>query len=205
MRQDLLGQLLCPLCDSRSDFELHVDADDGREVREGRLTCRACARAYEIRRGILDLLPEPSDVIVSEQRGWLELLGDPPEEEMTRNMLLLPYHGGEIWETTAANFDHGMELVDVRGKRVVDIGAGRCWSSWRLMQAGARSVVALDVLRERFIGLETADIYLSENGNLHFERLLGDMHRLPLGGGVGRRRLHDGYAPPFVGSPGRPA
>lgn len=181
MRRDLLEYLECPLCAARH-FRPEVAEEDAREVREGRLVCSGCQRSYTIRKGIVDLLANPSDVIESEQKGWIEMLGQPPEDEMTRNMLLLPYHDGDIWETTADNFDHGMELVDVRGKRVIDIGAGRCWSARRLVQAGARGVLALDILLERFIGLETADIYL-EHDDIHFERILGDMHRLPVAAG----------------------
>ena len=51
--------------------------------------------------------------------------------------------------------------------------------SRRMIRAGASSVIGLDILLERFIGLETADIFL-ERDDLYFERILGDMNNLPL-------------------------
>jgi SAM-dependent methyltransferase len=44
---------------------------------------------------------------------------------------------------------------------------------------GASYAIGLDILLERFIGLETADIFIQRDG-LYFERVLGDMNNLPV-------------------------
>jgi SAM-dependent methyltransferase len=70
--------------------------------------------------------------------------------------------------------------VDFKDRRVVDIGAGRTWSSRHIAGlGGAREVVAVDVLTRRFLGLETADVFFAEDRR-HFERICGDVHRVPL-------------------------
>lgn len=181
VREELLEIIECPICRGR-DLTLAAAVRGEREIREGEIVCPDCSRRYPIGKGIVDLLPQPTAVIESEQKGWAEMLGQPPEEEMARNMLLLPYHGGAIWETTARNFDQVLALTELDGKRVLDVGAGRCWSSRRIRMAGARYVLALDILRDRFIGLETADIYL-EHDDIYFDRVVGDMHRLPIRAG----------------------
>jgi ubiquinone/menaquinone biosynthesis C-methylase UbiE len=71
---------------------------------------------------------------------------------------------------------------DLRGATVLDIGAGRCWTSAAAAGRGAE-VVALDILKKIYIGLETADIYIEDSGE-HFERVQGDMQNLPFRDGV---------------------
>ena len=109
---------------------------------------------------MVDLLPNPTEIILKEQRGWVELLGE-TSDGLIDTMLSLPYYDQDpLWINVGHNFDRVLEAVDVRGKSILDLGAGRCWSSRRLIQHGAACVVALDILTARYIGLETAEIYL---------------------------------------------
>jgi uncharacterized protein YbaR (Trm112 family)/ubiquinone/menaquinone biosynthesis C-methylase UbiE len=177
MREDVLQYILCPHCRSPR-FDLTIAEKDEREIREGKLSCPACNHHYPIHKGILNLLLNPSSAIQSEQKGWVEMLGE-TSEELVETMLQLPYYKDDIWVTTAENYDQIMAQVDLTGKRVLDIGAGRCWSTRRMMMAGASRAVAVDILEARFIGLETADIFLQHDG-IYFERIMADMNDLPL-------------------------
>lgn len=177
MRQALLNYIRCPIC-SKTNFDLTVTQEDELEVREGYVTCAACDHSFSIRNGIVDLMPNPSKTIQNEQQGWSELLGE-TSEDLVDTMLKLPhYDEDELWINVAINFDGIMQHVDLRGKRVLDIGAGRCWSTRHIMLRGAQEAVGLDILTQRFIGLETADIYLAHD-DIYFERVIGDMNSLP--------------------------
>lgn len=181
MRNELLNYICCPVCRG-SQFEVTGQVEDTREYREGYIRCQSCGRVYSFTRGILDLMPNPNQVIAAEQAGWVELLGE-TSDALIDTMLKLPYLDDGPWITTYHNWDEIMGAFSVAGKAVLDIGAGRCWSTRRMMLAGARFALALDILRERFIGLETADIYFEHDG-IYFERLIGDMNELPLQPGV---------------------
>jgi SAM-dependent methyltransferase len=177
VRKDILAYIRCPICHS-TDFDVATLERDEREIREGQLICLGCDHRHPIHKGIVNLLPNPNSVIQSEQQGWVELLGE-THEGLVETMLQLPYLEDDIWVTTYENFDQAMSKVNLAGKRVLDIGAGRCWSTRRIAIMGASYAMAIDILVERFIGLETANIYLEHDG-LFFERVLGDMNNLPV-------------------------
>lgn len=177
MRNELLNYIACPICRA-SDFVVLEQMTNERELREGSIQCRSCGHAFPVTSGILDLMPNPSQTVVSEQVGWHELLGE-TSEALNETMLRLPYLDDGAWMTTYRNFDLILSMFDFSGKSVLDIGAGRCWSTRLMMLKGARFALALDILRKRYIGLETADIYF-DNDNIHFERMVGDMNDLPL-------------------------
>ena len=95
-------------------------------------------------------------------------------------MTALPYYPHDPWPAVAPDFFQIFEHFDFRGKRVVDIGAGRAWSSRHLCSIGhAGELTALDVLTTRYLGLDTADLFFKED-SIFFERLRGDVHRMPV-------------------------
>jgi uncharacterized protein YbaR (Trm112 family)/SAM-dependent methyltransferase len=177
MRENILAYVVCPLCRS-THLQIVVSERDEIEIREGELACADCDAHYPVHKGIIDLLANCTPTIQSEQKGWIELLGE-TTDDLFDTMLRLPYVEDDIWITTHENFDQVMSTVDLSGKRVLDVGAGRCWSTRHLMRAGASYGVALDILAERFIGLETADILIEHDGR-YFERILADMNNLPM-------------------------
>jgi len=177
MRVDILEYVRCPVC-SGTSFEIDILEQDVYEIREGGLLCRDCGRRYEIHKGIVDLLANPSPEVVSEQKGWVEMLGE-TTEDLVDTMLRLPYLQDDLWVTVSENFDQAISGVDLTGKCVLDIGAGRCWSTRRLLLGGASYAMGLDILKERFIGLETADIFIQHDAAC-FDRVVGDMNDLPL-------------------------
>ncbi len=177
MKAEFLHTLRCPRCRS-GELTLDAQEHDKREVRLGTLECAACRRRYPITNGIPNLLPDDDPVITSEVAGWLKLAG-PLDDHLIPTMAALPYYPHKPWIELAPDFVQALELVCFSGQRVLDIGAGRCWSSRHLVRVGqAREVVALDILREKYIGLETADLFM-EMDDIHFERVQGSMHHMP--------------------------
>jgi SAM-dependent methyltransferase len=179
--------LRCPCCGA-GDLELQVEARDAREVRSGSLRCR-CGGEYRIARGVADLLQPDNEVIEREIRGWREIAGfnqhDMPgadDPAMRADLMALPWGTQPPWIHVAPDFFQLFEYFDLRGTRIVDLGAGRTWSSRYLAAFGGAEVIAVDPMLDMTLGLHTADIYLERN-DCYFERLRADMHRLPLADG----------------------
>jgi ubiquinone/menaquinone biosynthesis C-methylase UbiE/uncharacterized protein YbaR (Trm112 family) len=161
------------------------------EIREAELSCRACGAAFPVEKGIACLLFEPAAGIMSEIAAWSEKIDsryeDPEIQKRQRELLLsLPYIPEELepdensrkaWSFEGRMFERFVLGRELGETKVLDIGAGRCWTSAAAAGRGAQ-VVALDILKKMYIGLETADIYIEERGAF-FERVQGDMQNLP--------------------------
>lgn len=178
LKKDFIESLRCSSC-GRSDWRLEIRAQDEREVREGELRCSGCTAVYPIRGGVVDFLDPTDESLQKEVNGWIELAG-PLGEHLVPTMAALPYYPHDPWPQVAPDFFQIFEHESFTDCLVVDIGAGRTWSSRHIANIGrAREVVALDVLTVRFLGLETADIFFQEDG-VAFERIRADLHRIPL-------------------------
>ncbi len=178
MKRSFGASLRCISC-RRAGLTIRASEENDSEVREGAAACPDCGREFPIRNGILDTLDPADEVIQSEIRGWIELAGPLPEG-LVSTMTALPYYPHGPWPHAAPDFFQLFEHVDFAGKHVVDIGAGRTWSTRFVKTIGrAEEVVALDVLQTRFLGLETAEVFFREDG-IHFERIAGDLHDVPL-------------------------
>jgi SAM-dependent methyltransferase len=178
VRESFASSLRCPAC-GRSEWRLSIRSSDAREVREGELRCERCEKRWVIERGVVDFLDPEDDGLAREVKGWHEMAG-PLEESLVPTMTALPWYPHEPWIHVAPDFFQLFEHVNFAGRRIVDIGAGRTWSSRFLMTVGrAAELVAVDVLKKRFLGLETADVFFDQDG-IFFERVCGDIHRLPL-------------------------
>lgn len=178
MKSGFVPFLRCPFCFG-GPLALRSDAANEQEVREGALACAGCGRAFNIGKGIPDFLDPADETLRREIEGWHALMGDLPES-LVPTMTALPYYPHPPWPETAPDFFEIFEHVNFTGLKVVDLGAGRTWSSRFLVALGrAAEVVAVDILTRRFIGLETAEIFFREDG-IYFERIRGDVHRLPL-------------------------
>ncbi|HEY5531730.1 MAG TPA: methyltransferase domain-containing protein [Candidatus Anoxymicrobiaceae bacterium] len=194
MRTTLLSILECPSCGGGPiSIADPVEADT--EIRSATLRCAVCGSIYPVEKGIATLLPDVADSIVTEIDAWsgkidLESFDEKMHETYRRMMLSLPAiteefepdsDARDLWCEIGDNFDRFALRNSRPGMTVLDVGAGRCWSSAALARRGA-SVVALDTLTKLYIGLETADVYIEETG-VFFERVRGDMHRLPFASG----------------------
>jgi ubiquinone/menaquinone biosynthesis C-methylase UbiE/uncharacterized protein YbaR (Trm112 family) len=178
LKRDFVQNLACASCRNRN-LELEIQTEDDREVREGRLRCTSCASDYSIQNGIPDFLNPLDETLEKEVKGWIEMAG-PLGDHLVPTMAALPYYPHDPWPQVAPDFFQIFEHESFAGCRVVDIGAGRTWSSRHIATIGkAKEVVAVDVLTTPYLGLETADVYFKED-HVHFERLRADIHRIPL-------------------------
>ncbi|HTO88533.1 MAG TPA: class I SAM-dependent methyltransferase [Thermoanaerobaculia bacterium] len=181
MKREFVHQLRCVGC-AQPDWQLSVEQEDEREIREGTLRCAACGSEHRITKGVADFLDSKDEGLQQEVKGWLELAG-PLGEHLVPTMTALPYYPHDLWTEVGPDFFQVFEHFSFAGKKVVDLGAGRSWSSRHLATLGrASEIVAIDVLTTRFLGLETADIFFQED-SVFFERIRGDMHRIPLASG----------------------
>ena len=178
MKESFAENLRCRAC-RRSEWQLSIRQSDEREVRDGELLCRGCGCRFGIERGIVDMLDRGDETLMREIEGWHEMAG-PLDEALVPTMTALPWYPHEPWTHVAPDFFQLFEHVSFAGLRVVDLGAGRVWSSRFLMTAGrAADLVAVDVLKKKFLGLETADVFFGQDG-IFFERVCGDLHDVPL-------------------------
>ena len=101
-------------------------------------------------------------------------------------MLALPYLArgplAKSWRVRARSFDALARFVTrVRPRRVLDLGAGNGWLSYRLALAGIASV-AVDMRDDDVDGLGAATCYL-EQPFARFERIAASFEALPLESG----------------------
>jgi SAM-dependent methyltransferase len=175
MRDALLEHLRCPACHSDRSFAL-ADADnDGREAREGTLTCAACAAEFPLLDGIVALLPEPSELVAREAAGLERfaavMRADGWDRERIRR---LPYEDLPYWWGQRRAFEYWAEQLPFKpGEWLLDVGSSTCWASALFAERGL-SVIAIDITTVELQGLGTAEYFIAD-GSLFFERLLSSM------------------------------
>lgn len=193
MQKEFIHIILCPSCGA-GDLGIDMVCEDGREVQEGSVVCKRCKTEYAVKAGIADLLHDPSPAVMRETGAWESMrpVPNPSEGERKRSrewLRALPMLDGK--EGPAAELEtwrrHGRAVFalcggeDWRGKRVLELGAGRCWASAYLARQGA-GVTAVDILGDEDIGLGCGEAFLEEG--VFFERVLCDMHSLPFKNGI---------------------
>ena len=183
MRRDLLDILRCPLCKS-VELELETRAENESEVSEGVVACSDCGRQWPVSDGIVDMLLAPPDVTKREVEGRVQFVDDTRRTKPMDDEWLLGLPESAFFVPTGKNRDFVDNLSKLSAlaafgtqSRVLDIGAGNCWASWRLAARGA-SVVAVDVSRVKYEGLESGAVQIAGHGH-YFERVLGEMENLP--------------------------
>jgi len=197
--RELLSILRCPCCGGEV-LSATGGESYGRERAGGvpggaggpepGIACDLCGRIYQVRKGIADFLVDPPPEVVREKEAFLTFwpgsLSTPEEWEEHRKTILampmlenraLPPADLETWRR------HGREAfgicqgLDWEGRRVLELGAGRCWLAAHLARQGA-AVVAVDILEDEVMGLGCGRFFEEEEG-LRIHRVLCDMHRLP--------------------------
>ncbi len=83
----------------------------------------------------------------------------------------------EIWRIRAASYRLLLRQLGA-GQRVADLGAGNCWLSWRLAEAG-HAVAAIDLSDDPADGLGAAAAY----PEAQFLRIQATFDRVPIGDG----------------------
>jgi ubiquinone/menaquinone biosynthesis C-methylase UbiE len=154
-------------------------------IEEGDVRCLSCDSHYRIAKGILIFKIEDVAVLkeksqwerFAESEGWL----DPNEHYLEA----LPSGGANVlipgdtigWLNHEHNFFTMLKTLSLKGKLVLDLGAGRCWASKWMALMGAE-VVAFDAMEHPTLGLGAGAIYLRNHG-IHFDRVSGDFNELP--------------------------
>jgi SAM-dependent methyltransferase len=150
------------------------------------LKCRGCGFRLDCERGIWKaLLPERilrysrfmsdyESIRASEGRGSAE----------SDYYLALPFHdlSGRLsaqWAIRARTFRYIERRILPResGLRILDLGAGNCWMSYRLQRLG-HAPVAVDLLTNDLDGLGAARHYAEQLGTL-FPRVQAELDNLP--------------------------
>lgn len=96
----------------------------------------------------------------------------------------LPFHDitgrhTEIWRIRAASYDLLIRKVLTGQRRVVDLGAGNCWLSWRLATQG-HTAAAIDLSNDALDGLAAAEVY----PEIQFLRLQTTFDQVPFSDGA---------------------
>lgn len=180
MRESLLQIVRCPTCGD-SGFDFYIIARNDAEIRDGKVLCRKCETNLEIREGILDTLTGFENEIVKKEQECSRTDHYTAEERkrILNDEFVLGNSLEDPWphfprRANHQNFLGLLMLLDLReDDTVLDVGSGTCWSTCQLALRKYRTV-ALDINRDRYMGLGAADIHFSYRG-VYFERVVGDM------------------------------
>lgn len=168
---------VCPVCngplEARSGDRLRCPGDGFEVAREGGIwRFLAPEGAAELDRFLADYRRLRQD------EGWG---ADDPAYYRALPFRDLTGRHPEIWRIRAASYRRLSErLLAGGGRRVADLGAGNCWLSWRLAEAG-HQVAAVDLSDDAADGLGAASFYPE---GTDFVRLQAAFDRVPLADGT---------------------
>jgi ubiquinone/menaquinone biosynthesis C-methylase UbiE len=184
MKKELVNKLKCPECGAM-DFGVVATGGEEAGVMDGALTCRGCGAETPVSGGIVCFRIHDEKVlrekaqweVFAGSEGWLE--------SDVRYLESLPSSGANLlkkndtlnWGVHEWNFFNVLRALGVQGMEVLDLGAGRCWSSRWITLAGGR-VTALDAMEHKTLGLGAGDVFM-QGGDIYFERVAGDFNTLP--------------------------
>lgn len=184
MRAELLSYLRCAAC-GEPGLAMAEAARDTLEVVEGEIHCAACGHMMCIEGGVVDgTHPQAAAIAVREAAGNARFIEETsPEYPHDDDWLLrLPYSlyhvppekGRDLISNLGALMD---EAGWGKGNRILELGAGNCWGTWRVAARGA-DVVATDISRVKYHGLDSGRVMIDGHGH-YFERVTTEMERLP--------------------------
>ena len=158
---------------------------------EGAIVCRKCGQEHRLHNGVLDVVADrPTGDGVDETEGWVRFADREGWNALDEKYLdSLPFFVAKklmpkdtlTWDRHCRNFFRTLSYLDLEGKRVLDVGAGRCWSTRYLAMQGGECT-ATDIMSAPNVGLETAAHYL-KNRSIYFERIRCDMNEFPFNDG----------------------
>lgn len=183
MQEQLINKLKCPIC-SGINLVFESNVSNEIEIFSGSIKCLDCGEEFNIDEGVLDLIGlkeiEYDETIgwesFADKEGWnslnLEYLNSIPFGIAKK---IVP--GDTLtWDRHARNFFKTLSEVDLSDKDVLDLGAGRCWSSKFIALQNAK-VIAADIVKSENVGLKSGKNYFSHS--LYFDRVRTDMNHLP--------------------------
>lgn len=170
-------EYLCPKC-HEGDLVINNKV--------GAIVCDTCKCKFKIKNGMYYLIDKIPRTVLGEMKAWEKFADsegwlDPPEEylDLLPSPKALKFVPGDTitWKWHESDFFRSLEGLNFKNKKVLDVGAGRCWSSKYLTLKGAQ-VVALDLLDHPTIGLGAGEILMRRN-NIKFTRVVADMNNIP--------------------------
>jgi SAM-dependent methyltransferase len=158
-------------------------------VATGNLRCARCGTVYAVTHGVVDFLVKTTPEVNEEIEGNALMVQTDRADCDDEWLLALPWSHTQQRPEMAVHDEEAdlralMAAVTDRGRlRVLDLGAGTCWTSQRWAAVG-HDVIATDVSLEKYIGLYSADTFINHTGN-YFERVRFDMNqRWPFASGT---------------------
>lgn len=178
----LIHALACPACGNGElspTVNEHWTLGGAEEPRRGALRCDTCGRSYRFDEGILDFLHAPDAQTRDELDANRKLLAADRSACDDDWLLGLP-RSHSVQRPLCADHDEEADLEAMaayagtgRGRLLIDLGAGTCWTTARWAQRGFVSIAA-DISLEKFVGLQSAEVFM-RHGAPHFNRVRFDM------------------------------
>jgi SAM-dependent methyltransferase len=187
MKNDIINFIICPVCECNK-FDITASSSELGIISEGKLNCKYCDKSYAISKGIIKLYDKLSSTAELELKSH--------ESEIIESQKLVDFQD-ENWLLNFPNVNRmGIDerserigrlisentmlsikkFIKKRNVRILEIGAGNCWVTAGL--AKDNYCVALDLLTLSPIGLEAGEVFIKKR-EIHFERIVADMIRLP--------------------------
>ena len=149
MKPELLDLLVCPGCRGRLACE--TARTDGPEIEEGTLRCDACRTTFPIRGGVPRMVPGE---LTHPERATARAFGT--EWKMLNEL-------SDVFRDEFRSYIEPLAPSDLRGLAVLDAGCGMGKFSFAAAEAGARTVVAVDLSE----AVDVAHAHLRRLPNAH--------------------------------------
>ncbi len=187
MRVEWLEYWQCIQCGSTKK-SVSVLRQEGEDIVEGNIRCDNCQKENPLHQSIAHTNPVLSKGMQEEiidarektdpQKGKVfPIQQDEPIDDAWLLSLPVPnYHAG-AWNPSVDIAFVADKLNIQSSTRVLDIGAGVCWTT-RDLASHSDHVVAVDILDDKFLGLESGELYIRHTGHF-FDRVNGVMEVLP--------------------------
>ena len=193
MRQEFFDILMCPVC-GKNTFRLEKTIENDIEIIKGKLFCKSCSTYFDIKDGIVDFLKNPAISIIREKKAMHEdeyiedesgnryKITDETIDKFKDRFLSLPEGDGSYFFRRGGSFQSirdasqrfykTLQELSLKGdEKVLEIGAGFSWASYRFAKRGCK-VVAMDISNY----LKASSLYIRD---IYFDRTFADMHNIP--------------------------
>lgn len=192
MKEDLVEILQCPRCKGGKFYSNGLSKEDS--IIEGLLICGTCDQEFEINKGMPNLIYNPPIEVVKDweraaygKKMFLDRKGleEVPEDKRLfyaeRRHFYDEPGGMEYVVATEASVNDIVPFIGLKkSERLLELGAGTCWSTARLAMEGCQCI-ATDISTD--LKLELGGAFFEKYG-IFFERVQACMQVLPFADGV---------------------
>lgn len=187
MRTEWLDYWQCIQCGS-CEYQLNAIKQEGEDIVQGTLQCKGCGKEYPLYHSILHTHPALSkgmqdEIMDARQKTDPEkgkvfpITQEKPMDDAWLLSLPVPHYHAGAWNP-ANDIVFVLDQLHIqKDTRILDLGAGVCWTS-RDLASRSQHVVAVDILDDKFLGLESGNAYIQATGRF-FDRINAVMELLP--------------------------